>query len=181
MKNKDERQQSNSELESLLGKERDKLQQEIEQLRTEIEAMTRQRQFKEERLGHLQALLASEPPANSQPVQSGRRTSSPSTPTPQLMDMVVDVLRERAGEPMHYRDLADELIKRGAIIRGQDPAGALVSRMTQDDNRRDEADKRFIRPTSKGFYALREDYPNARNVGARRRRQQSNSLIEGSK
>ncbi len=71
---------------------------------------------------------------------------------------------------MHYRDLADELIRRGAVIRGQDPAGALVSRMTQDDKRRTEADKRFVRPTSKGFYALREDYPNARNVGARRRR-----------
>ena len=170
MKNKYERQQSNSELESLLGKERDKLQQEIDQLRTEIEAMTRQRQFKEERLGHLQALLASEPPANSDPGQIRPRTSSSSTPTPQLLEMVENVLRERAGEPMHYRDLADELLKRGAVIRGQDPAGALVSRMTQDDNRRAEGEKRFVRPTSKGFYALREDYPDARNVGARRRR-----------
>ena len=71
---------------------------------------------------------------------------------------------------MHYRDLADEMMRRGAVILGQDPAGALVSRMTQDDNRRAEEDRRFIRPTSKGFYALREDYPQARNVGARRRK-----------
>ncbi|MCY3831522.1 MAG: HTH domain-containing protein [Chloroflexi bacterium] len=170
MKNMDQKQQSKNELESVLGKERDKLQQEIEQLRTEIEAMTRQRQYKEERLGHLQALLASEPPANNERATSGRRSSSRSTPTPQLMDMVENVLRERKGEPMHYRDLAEELVQRGAVIRGQDPAGALVSRMTQDDKRRAEGERRFVRPTSKGFYALREDYPNARNVGARRRK-----------
>lgn len=170
MKRKDGNQQMNNDLENLLGIEREKLQQEVEQLRAEIEAKTRKRQFKEERLGHLQALLASEPGANNESEQSRPRTSSTSTPTPQLLDMVEKVLRERAGEPMHYRDLTDELINRGAVIRGQDPAGALVSRMTQDDNRRAEADKRFIRPTSKGFYALREDYPDARNVGARRRR-----------
>ena len=172
MKNKDNNQQMNSELESLLGIEREKLQLEIEQLRAEIEAKTRERQFKEERLGHLQALLASEPHANNEREQIRPRASYTSTPTPQLLDMVEKVLRERNGEPMHYRDLADELIERGAVIRGQDPAGALVSRMTQDDNRRAEGDKRFIRPTSKGFYALREDYPDARNVGARRRKRE---------
>ena len=50
--------------------------------------------------------------------------------------------------------------------------------MTQDDNRRAEEEKRFIRPTSKGFYALREDYPDARNVGARRRRRGASETKE---
>ena len=169
MPNKNDNHSMNGDLATSLGRERDKLQQAIEQLRQEIEEKTRERRFKEERLGHVQALLANESPVNEEQVQSRRRPSSRSTPSPQLLDMAVQVLRERKGDPMHFRDLADELMKRGAVIRGQDPAGALVSRMTQDDNRRAEEDKRFIRPTSKGFYALREDYPNARNVGARRR------------
>ena len=43
------------------------------------------------------------------------------------------------------------------------PASGLVSRMTGDE--------RFVRPTSKGFYALREDYPEVtQSVGARRRK-----------
>lgn len=162
--------QLSNDLERSLRSERDRLMQEIEQLRKEVEAKESQRRVKEERLGHVQALLGAEPPSCSEPPPTRRHTKSSSTPTVQLLNMVEQVLRERNGEPMHYRDLADELIKRGAVIRGKDPAGALVSRMTQDDKRRDKGDKRFIRPTSKGFYALREDYPDARNVGARRRR-----------
>lgn len=166
---KDESHYSNGTLERSLRSEHDRLQQTIEQLRQEIEAKEAEYRANEERLVHVQALLSTEPPAVSERPRRLHSAPSPSTPTPQLLDMVEEILRERAGEPMHYRDLAEELIKRGAVIRGQDPAGALVSRMTQDDNRRAEGERRFIRPTSKGFYALREDYPNARNVGTRRR------------
>ncbi len=158
-------------LEHSLRGERDRLQTEIEQLREEIAAKESERRIKEVRLGHVQALLSTEPPAVSEPPPRRRSAESASTPSEQLLNMVEQVLRERKGEPMHYRELADELVRRGAVIRGQDPAGALVSRMTQDDNRRNEEAKRFIRPTSKGFYALREDYPDARNVGARQRNQ----------
>ncbi len=168
-------------LESSLRVERDKLQQEIKQLRKEIEAKESQCRAKEERLGHVQALLTDEPSASSGPPPRRPGAEPSSTPTPQLLEMAEQVLRERKGEPMHYRDLADEMMQRGAVILGQDPAGALVSRMTQDDNRRAEEDRRFIRPTSKGFYALREDYPDARNVGARRHRKRSNIATEGSK
>lgn len=161
---------TNNTLEASLRSERDKLQQEITALRQEIEEKEQACRAKEKRLGHVVALLGAEQPDIKQRAQSSRRGGSASTPTEQLLNLAERVLRERQGEPMHYRDLADELLRRGAVIRGQDPAGALVSRMTQDDKRRDEADKRFIRPTSKGFYALREDYPQARNVGARRRR-----------
>ena len=170
MPNKNDYHASNGDLATTLERERDRLQQAIEQLRLEIEEKTRERRFKEERLGHVKALLTSEPPVNDEQVPSRRRTNSASTPSPQILDMAVQVLRERNGEPMHYRDLTDELVRRGAVIGGQDPAGALVSRMTQDDNRRADGEKRFVRPTSKGFYALREDYPDARNVGARRRK-----------
>ena len=161
---------SNGSLESSLRGERDRLQREIEQLREEIAAKELLTRTKIERLGHVQALLSHDSSPVAKPAPKRLESSAASTPSPKLLEMAEEILRERAGEPMHYRDLADELIKRGAIIRGQDPAGALVSRMTQDDNRRADGEKRFVRPTSKGFYALREDYPNARNVGARRRR-----------
>ncbi|MCY4464656.1 MAG: HTH domain-containing protein [Chloroflexi bacterium] len=147
---------------TLLG-ERDRLQKEIDQLRQQVE-------IKEQRLSHVLALLASAPPVANQPPARRTRQRTASTPSSQLLDMAEKVLRERNGEPMHYRELADELFRRGAVILGKDPASALVSRMTQDDNRRAEGEQRFVRPVSKGFYALREDYPNARNVGAKRRR-----------
>ncbi len=151
-------------LQQHLQEERERLQQDIELLRQQVEA-------KEWRLTHVIALLDGSAPApGTAPAQKRRRSPGTSTATWQLLEMAVEVLRERNGEPMHYRDLADELVRRGAIIHGKDPASGLVSRMTQDDARRDEEERRFVRPTSKGFYALREDYPNARNVGAKRRR-----------
>ena len=169
---------TNGALECSLLSERERLQQQIKQLRQDIEAKEAEYRAKEQRLGHVQALLSIEPPTVSEQPQRLRSTPSASTPSPQLLEMAEEVLRERKGEPMHYRDLADELIRRGAVIRGQDPASALVSRMTQDDSRRAEEDRRFIRPTSKGFYALRVDYPNARNVGARRRKRESSETSD---
>ena len=156
-------------LERSLCSERERLQQDIERLRQEIAAKQTDLRAKEKRLGHVRALLTDAPQAALQAPAKGRGTRASSTPTPQLLDMAEAVLRERDAEPMHYRELAEELMRRGAVILGKDPAAALVSRMTQDDNRRAESDRRFVRPTSKGFYALREFYPQARNVGARRR------------
>ena len=163
---------NNGSLESSLRGERDRLRQEIEQLRQEIAEKESLSRAKLERLGHVEALLSLDSSTDSELVSRRSEPSAASTPTPKLLTMVEQILRDRNGEPMHYRDLADEMMRRGAVIRGQDPASALVSRMTQDDDRRKEADKRFIRPTSKGFYALREDYPDARNVGARRRKRE---------
>lgn len=159
-------------LEASLRGERDKLKQEIDQLSKEIAEKEQLSRVKQVRLGHVQALLK-DSPKTGKPAPSRLEPGAASTPTPQLLDLAVAVLRERQGEPMHYRDLADEIMRRGAVIRGKDPAAALVSRITQDEKRRAEGEPRFVRPTSKGFYALREDYPDARNVGARRRRNQS--------
>lgn len=159
-------------LERSLRAEQARLVSEIEQLRQEIEEKRMACQAKENRLGHVEALLSKPPPSAPTPKDRRRQRDDSSTPTVQLLDMAEQVLRERLGDPMHYRDLADELMRQGAVIGGKDPAGSLVSRMTQDDKGKAEADKRFVRPTSRGFYALREDYPKARNVGARRRGKQ---------
>ena len=119
--------------------------------------------MKQERLGHVNALLGEKPKRGKRRPGRPSKSEGNSTPTAHLLAMAVEVLRGRKGEAMHYRELAAELQTRGATIRGQDPAVALLSRMTQD------VERRFVRPTSKGFYALREDYPDARNVGERRR------------
>lgn len=170
----------NSSFEDRLRSERDKLQRDMEQLRQEIAAREEAFQAKETQLGHILALLNIEPEKPSQQQRPTPRKRTRSTPSTQLLDMAVEVLREQKSEPMHYRDLADELMRRGAVIRGKDPAASLVARMTQDDNQRAESERRFVRPVSKGFYALREDYPNARNVGAKRKRIMTTSIEKDS-
>ena len=162
--------------------ERDRLQSEIRGLRQDIEAKEMACRAKENRLGHVEALLTSVSPTAGVTHKKQGPANARSTATAQLLDMAEQILRERAGEPMHYRELAEEVLRRGAVIGGKDAAGSLVARMTQDDKGKAEDEKRFVRPTSRGFYALRADYPNARNVGARRRRQNqldSNRSNEG--
>lgn len=166
---KSEMKASEDALERSLLAERDRLQSEIDQLRQEIVEKELACRAKENRLGHVKALLTSASPKGSESESRPSPSQGRSTATARLLDMAEQVLREREGEPMHYRELADELIRLGAVIGGKDPAGSLVARMTQDDKGKAEEAKRFVRPTSRGFYALREDYPNARNVGARRR------------
>ena len=85
----------------------------------------------------------------------GKSDNTPST----ICDIAVEILGERNGEPMYYKELAEEVVKRDGILKGQTPWATLAARMVQDE--------RFVRPTAKGFYALRRDYPTARNVGAR--------------
>lgn len=161
---------ANGSFKDTLRGERDKLQRDMEQLRQEIVEREASLRAKETRLEHILALLDDEPKKPAQQLRKAKESPGRSTPSAQLLDMAVEVLRGQKSEPMHYRDLADELMRRGAVIRGKDPAASLVARMTQDDNRRAESERRFVRPVSKGFYALREDYTNARNVGAKRRR-----------
>ena len=151
-----------TQLSDLLKKEQKQLRDEVAGLQKEISRKQDERQEKERRLGHIEALLSSEgrPVAEAKPAP---RRRGQSTPTVELLDTVVAVLRERNREPMYYKELADELIGRGAVIGGVAPANGLVARMSGDE--------RFVRPTSKGFYALREDYPEVReSVGARRKR-----------
>ena len=66
---------------------------------------------------------------------------------------------------MYYKELADEVMARGGDLTGENAANILVARLVNDE--------RFVRPIQKGYYALRSDYPNAKNVGERRRRRGS--------
>ena len=163
---------SASPLAELLEKERAELRASIADLGREMANIRSERQEKESRLAHVEALLGINGAAPA--AVPARRSARVKTPTPVLLDMAAALLREREKEPMHYRELAAQLQERGAVIGGKDAAAGLVSRMSKD------AQKRFLRPTSKGFYALREDYPEVKkSVGEKRRRRVSRKEKRG--
>lgn len=80
----------------------------------------------------------------------------------EVSDLVEKILAECGKKPVHYRELADEVQRRGVELGGADPARTLVAKISKEP--------RFVRPVSRGFYALRKDYPDARNVGEHKRR-----------
>ena len=78
-------------------------------------------------------------------------------------DVAIEILRESDGREMHYRLLADEVVQRGGNLPAKSPAAALNAIMNRDE--------RFVRPSKRGFYALREHHPSIReNVGTRHSR-----------
>ena len=78
-------------------------------------------------------------------------------------DLAVKILSDLGGEPVHYRELADEVFKQGGDLPEGSPAPTLNAMMNQDN--------RFVRPFRRGYYALRKDHPNVkRSVGTRRRK-----------
>ena len=75
-------------------------------------------------------------------------------------DVAIEVLREKEGEEMHYKSLAQEVVHRGGRLPSKSPAAALNAIMNRDD--------RFVRPNRRGFYALREHHPNIKENAGRR-------------
>ena len=79
-----------------------------------------------------------------------------------VADIAEEILAERGGEHMYYKELASAVQARGGKLPSENGAGILVARIVSDG--------RFVRPYRKGYYALRKDYPDAKNVGARKKR-----------
>lgn len=75
-------------------------------------------------------------------------------------DVAIEILREKDGEEIHYRVLADAVVDRGGHLPEKSPAAALNAIMNRD--------RRFVRPNRRGFYALREHHPRVKeNAGKR--------------
>ena len=146
-------------LETLLQDEQTHLKREVHVLEEEIETAKRCLREIHTRLQHVEGLLGSDemiqPTAPEASSANGRA----------LTDIAEEILAERNQEPMHYKILAQEVQARGGIFSGENVAALLNARLVNDE--------RFVRPVSKGFYALRRDYPNAKNVGARKRHKSS--------
>lgn len=154
-------------LKSLLLEQRAKLEQELEEANQEMRDAERRKEQAQIQLRHIKGLLidnSDEVSGDSAVASANESLPSPEKSPQQLPDICVlaeEVLLERNGVPMHYRDLAQEVQARGAAINGKDPGNTLIAKLTND--------RRFVRPYQKGYYALRKDYPHAANVGSRKK------------
>ena len=146
-------------LNTLLKSERQRLEAEEANLQEQLRKGADQLAWVRGRIAHVQALLGEKMvPEGHRNGSQGLSHHQDDTPR-DVCDIAVEILGERNGESMYYKELAHEVTKRGGILNGATPWATLTARMIQDG--------RFVRPTAKGFYALRRDYPTARNVGAR--------------
>ena len=141
-------------LEQALQTEKEGLEEEKRGLRNQIsEAEDRIHQI-DQRLALVHGLLNPDNHVTSSGDAKG------SQPRASCVDIAFEVLSEREGETMYYKELAGEVMIRGGNISGENAAQVLVARLVKDE--------RFVRPVRKGFYALRKDYLNAPNVGERK-------------
>ena len=141
------------ELEKLLTAEKGELETESKQLSEEIDAKQKRFQEIQERLGHVNGLLGDTGESVEEPESSAFASFR------DTRDIAEEILRGLGGKELHYRELAERVTARGGVLNGIDPGNTLNARLSKDP--------RFVRPTRKGFYALRKDYPDAVSVGAR--------------
>ena len=148
-----------TDLTTLLEAELRRLESERADLQEQARKGTDQLAQVKARLEHVTALLGRDVVTESRVEGSLTSSAIDDNISPTIRDIAVAILSERNAEPMYYKELAKEVLKRGGSLKGETPWATLAARMVRDE--------RFVRPTAKGFYALRRDYPTARNVGAR--------------
>lgn len=77
-----------------------------------------------------------------------------------VADIAYEILLSLGKKPIYYEALAEEVQKAGGKLGGATPGQTLVARISRDP--------RFVRPEKRGWYAARDFYPRAKNVGARK-------------
>ena len=145
-----------SSLDDQLREEKARLEEEQRKLTKQIaKAQVRSSEIAD-RLFHIDGLLG--PSDEVETVVNG----APFPSVRNVADVAEEILSERGGNHMYYKELAAAVQARGGKLPSENGAGILVARIVNDD--------RFVRPHRKGYYALRKDYPDAKNVGARKKR-----------
>ena len=143
-------------LNDMLRDEKARLEEEQRKLVKKISQVQARSSEVRDRLLHIEGLLGpgdeAETVVTGAPVASGRN----------IADLAEEILAGRGGEHMYYKELAAAVQARGGKLPSENGAGILVARIVSDG--------RFVRPHRKGYYALRKDYPDAKNVGARKKR-----------
>lgn len=136
---------------------------ELARIRAQRGELDRAERLASEKVAHLRALVELEAgPASSQTktaedgelsfsdlVPKERRALRPRTSagSPSEMrpeDIAAEVLSERG--PLHYRDLWEEVTRRGGNIVSGNPAAVLLTRISRDD--------RFAKDQARGVYRL---------------------------
>ena len=142
---------ANATLTSSLRAEKRKLSSEQARIRKELEKKADRLRDIQGQLVHINALLGKKPPTPGEVIPSIWSTN--------VADIAAEILEERGGEDMHYKELARAVLERGGKLGGKRPEGVLVTRLINDG--------RFIRPLRRGYYALRKHHPKAKNIGER--------------
>ena len=159
-------------LEAALRVEKDKLEKEVRDLGARISRDEKRLREVNRRVGHIHGLLGQNQDSLRESSHFSDQVNRASTRSETVIDLAKAILEEREPifkggprAPMYYKELAREVQSRGGDLSGNNPAQTLVAQLVRDSN--------FIRPETKGYYALRDDYPKARNVGERKRRRSS--------
>ncbi|MEX1247783.1 MAG: winged helix-turn-helix domain-containing protein [Anaerolineales bacterium] len=113
----------------------------IDQERKVVRGLLESIEQKEQHVLHIQKLLEAEGVnLEAEGMEVGLDVS--------LADLAHEVLsKEAKGQPVHYRELAQMIFKRGKNIPGKDPAANLIAHLGRDD--------RFQR-AGRGLYGLTE-------------------------
>ena len=148
--------QNSGVLEQALQAEKEALEEERQRLKEQVVRGEERLREIDIRLTHVHGLMSLN---NGHTSTSSQEKTAPKT---SVVDIAFQILSERNGETMYYKDLAVEVKTRGGDIPAENAAQNLVARIVNDD--------RFVRPVRKGFYGLRQDYPKAQNVGERKKR-----------
>jgi len=127
-----------------LRNKREEVLAEIRRLRAEMSELGAKAASKENQLKNIEDLLALEG-EGLDPTGGDVQETGPSGS--KFIDLAYRLLGD-AGKPMHYRELADLLVREGAYVPGQDPAANLLAHMSRDE--------RFGRARSRGVYGLAE-------------------------
>ena len=154
-----------ADLTTLLLEERSRLRVKSQKLREQISEAEKCLQEVNSRLVHIDGLIGP-----SQPQENESSEGSPPS-SRDIRDIAFDILVERGREPFHYKELTKEVQARDGNLSGANAPNVLVARLVSDD--------RFVRPTRRGYYALRRDYPDAKNVGARQKSANANNVQDG--
>ena len=154
-------------------KEADRIQSDLEHIDEEIHRLDEERDAKRdaraglaERLSILRKLFELDSSEGS--AASDRFKTKPDWANPvdaAACDAAERYLREIGKHGVHFRGIANELLRDGVELRGRDPASTLVAYMVGDKQ------GRFCRPERRGVYALREFWPSLlRSVGEKNKR-----------
>lgn len=133
----------------VLTAKRSEVVRELEDLRRQSSEIAARVATREAQLRNLDELLAMESAARQTSVDLEPAASGP---TRHFLDKVYEVI-DAAGQPIHYRALAQRLADDGIYVPGQDPAANLLTQMTRDG--------RFARAGGRGLYGLAE-WPSLR-------------------
>jgi hypothetical protein len=140
---------------SILTAKRQEVVQEIDGIRQKMAELAVQVAVKEGQLKNLDDLISIETGTGSPSPESdnGRGTAR----VTHFLDGAYQLL-STAGQPLHYRTLAQRLSDSGVYVPGQDPAANLLTQMTRDG--------RFARVGGRGMYGL-ADWPSLRASSGR--------------